>query len=582
MERRVAAIHCAAGAVLVALGLALPACSRQPARTADVPESERAAGETSPPAPEASAGPLDTGAAGETPADAGREWQVHWEPVHGPRLESVAALDVARVVAVGDGTLYRAADGRWQPVELGGAQALDVATADGMLWVRIADETVDAPQPRTLRSADGRAFEPAEFPGSRPTEEPAASPPGACREPPSWFTPALVGSVPTGRVVALGPGGAGAICPVALRQLVERHLDGGVAGWFEDSKHPGWVAVNGDRLPREPLAVLATEPPLVAGREGQLAAIRCGSFGCGAEALVDEPYPRVAELLALDDGALLLLLGDRLLRLEDGRGEEVAPDADGRQWLAEAAQPGPWGPRPVRGTALGGGRAVWTAIGQKRALWVDGLAGRGVALDAEPLGAARSEEGEAVLLLNGGRVLRGSPDSWRELGELGSIPPEGVSHAFGVFAGGDGIVRLLDPGRPVVCATDTALEPCGDVVDVDERAVFQLADGLVVETQQITTTLASADGIRDRAALSAWSVRDYAGSIGRPWALTETRARGDPRSTPEYDVRRLEGEEWVDVAEVPASCEAQALAVDARTVFVACEGGTVLRRAAGP
>ncbi len=560
--------------------LTLLACDRPQVRPGDARGSEPTV-HTVASSADAAAAETPTAAAGGS-GDGGDGWSLLWEPVRGPRLEDAAGLDLARVVAVGGGTLYRAAEGRWQPVELGAARALEVAAAEGLLWARTRDASVDGPHRQTLRSEDGRTFEPAEPAGAWPDGEPTAPSPPACRTPPEWFDPVLVGSAADGRVVALGPGGAAAVCPVARRELVERRLANGVGGWFEQSKPAGWVPVHGDRLPREPLAVLATEPPLVVGREGQLASIRCSPHGCGAAALVDEPYPQVLELLPLADGALLLLLADRLVRLEDERGATVDLDTEGRQWLTEAARPGAWGPHHVHAAAVGGGVAVLVTTGQARGLRVDGLTGRGFLLDAEPLGAARAGAGEVVLLLNGGRVLRGTPEDWRELGHLGTIPPEGVSHAFGVFAGADGAVRLLDPRRPLVCATATALEPCGDVVAVDERAVFQLPDGLVVETQHITTTLASAGGIHDHPALPAWGIRDYAGSVASLWALTESRANGDHRARPVFRVRRRVGEEWVDVAGVPAACVPQALAVDGTAASLACEGGAVMRRDVGP
>jgi hypothetical protein len=575
----------AAARAWLAAACTLAACGRPPATPGDAREpAVPPAGPTPAPAAvadEAERSGVAASPAGTTPRDLGDGWSLHWEPTRGPRLEAAAALDVERVVALGDGKLFRAGDGRWSPVELDGAEALAVAAVDGVLWVRIRDTIVDVPRWQTLRSTDGRTFEPAELPGGWPEAGPAGIPPHACREPPEWFAPALQAPVGAGRIVALGPGGAAAVCPVSKRELVERWFENGTAGWFEELRPPGWVPATGARLPREPLAVLDTEPPLAVGREGQLAAIRCDERGCAAETLIDEPHPRVLELLSLADGALLAALDDRLVRLADGSATTVEPDAEGRQWLVEAARPGVWGPHPVLGAALGGGTAVLSAVGQARGLWVAGVSGRGFALELEPLGAARAGEGAAVLLLNGGRVLRGSPGAWRELGHLGTIPPEGVSHAFGVFAGADGIVRLLDPRRPVVCATAATLEPCGEVVEVDEREVFQLPDGLVVETQHITTTLASADGIRDRDVLPVWKIHDYAGSVSRLWALTETRAGGDHRSPPEFRVRRLDGAEWIDVAPVPPECAPQALAVAEDTVFVACAGGAVLRRASG-
>ncbi|MBN1772850.1 MAG: hypothetical protein JXB32_16385 [Deltaproteobacteria bacterium] len=585
IEHRTIVAH---GSLVAAL--ALLSCTRPGPRTEDV----RGPGESAPSvasATEASAATASApvaGPSGRVPADdglAGRDfgdgWIAWWEPPRGPRLEAVAALDAERVVALGGGTLYRAAEGRWIEVDLDGAEALDVAAVDGVLWVRIRDAIVDVPRRQTLRSTDGTTFSPAELPGGWPSAAPPATPPAGCTEPPEGFVPVVRGLGGDGRLAALGVGGAGAVCPIERHELVERWFENGTRGWFEEPLSTGWVPARGGRLPREPLAVLPTDPPLVAGREGQLAALRCRPNSCVVEVLVDEPHPRAIELLPLADGALLVLLDDRLVRLADGHGAPVELDAEGRQWLVEAARPDVWGPHTPQAAALGGATAVLTMVGQARALWIDGAAGRGLTLDAEPLGAAKAGEGEAVLLLNGGRVLRGSPGAWRELGHLGELPPQGVSHAFGVFAGRDGVVRLLDPRRPIACARDTTLEPCGEVVDVDEREVFQLPDGLVVETQHITTTLVSADGIRDRDELPVWKIHDYAGSLGRLWALTETRAAGDRRAPPEYRVRRLDRETWVDLAAVPAECVPQALAADADAVFLACEGGAVLRRAAG-
>jgi hypothetical protein len=438
-------------------------------------------------------------------------------------------------------------------------------SADGVSFA--APSAEDGPAPDFTRPVDS----------TDPCNVPVGGVPATfCTTWPEGFDAVLAAGDVDGRRVLVADDGRVLVWIADRVELVERYVQspthGELRGWFEEPRSAEWMAPAGVVPPRT-VAVLPTRPSLLVGADGAVWSLDCGRSGCFTGPIVDTRPPRVLALVALADGAVLLAAADGLVRLEPGGERPVRLDDAGAEWLRDANVPGPWGGREVQAVAVGADAAVLTAVGQRRGLWVEGDVGTGFDLPNEPLGAAPAGDGEAAVLLNHGAVMRGRAGRWREAGRMGDVPPAGVSHAFGLFRGGDGVVRLLDPRRPLICLRDDALRPCGADVVVDERRVHPLADGLLVETQQIRVVLAGASGIRDVGLLAVWDAVAAAGTVDSPFVLAETR-EGEARV---FRVIRWNGADWERVIDVPSDPIPEALAAGpGGSLFVAAEGGVVV------
>jgi hypothetical protein len=89
-------------------------------------------------------------------------------------LERVEALDAQRVMAYGNGELYRLAGDHWARLRLEGAEARDVVATRGALWVLAGGTGANAGRALILRSTNGETLVPVSAPLLGAASEPRA------------------------------------------------------------------------------------------------------------------------------------------------------------------------------------------------------------------------------------------------------------------------------------------------------------------------------------------------------------------------------------------------------------------------